>query len=132
MRGEVVKDVSARAPAERCFPGSISQMARDVDLIAFLEDERRGILGNVPVDGPIAGIDPIGLWSGVGVEVGREWAEGSPVVEINIVTIEVFTEPSTVGAIDSDTGVEGSCQEVGVVGRSVGHGAEAALGVGYV
>ena len=76
MRGEVVKDVSARAPAERCFPGSISQMARDIDLVAFLEDERRGILGNVPVDGPIAGIDPIGLWSGVGVEVGREWAHG--------------------------------------------------------
>ena len=61
MRGEVVQDVGARAPAERCLPGSIAQVAGNVELIAFLEDERRGILGSVPVDRPITitGIDPI-------------------------------------------------------------------------
>jgi hypothetical protein len=59
LRGEVVQDVGTRAPAERCFPGSIGQVAGSVELIAFLEDERRGILGSVPVDRPITGIDPI-------------------------------------------------------------------------
>ena len=64
----------------------------------------------------------------MGVEKGREGAEGLPPVELNTITLAVCAEPFPVGAVDSDTGVEGSCQEVGVVGRSEGHDAEAALG----
>ena len=59
VRGEVVQDVGARAPAKRCFPGSKVDGVGDVELVAFVEDEEFGILGSVPVNGPVAGVDSV-------------------------------------------------------------------------
>ena len=59
VRSEVMKNVGTRAPAEYYFPGGMRHIVGNAEFVAFLKASHRVVQGNVPVDGPAAGVDPV-------------------------------------------------------------------------
>ena len=107
------------------FPGawdSDRQIAGDVKLVAFLEVERRYIRGNVPVDGPVARIDPVTRAGTRGVRGASAVAMGGIADAFRVVTVQ------------SENAVDDTSHEVGVMvggSRSAGQDAEATSAGGW-